>query len=203
VSSAAYEGDRVLTQKQVKAMVAARRKFRDKLVIAFLAQTGQRLGVMTAMKYPMIRKIDGRGLVEVPPTLLNPHGENVNKAEVRYKFIIGRDAMRLIEKVSDKSGWMLELSERQIGRVVDESATSIGVQEPTPTKIEGRSWHFVHPHVFRKYWKRQMKLGKIEDRDLLNFMMGHKLAYGGAYDKFEDEDLLRAYKKAERQLEIF
>lgn len=207
VSGAAYESDRVLTQKQVKGMVASRRKLRDKLVIAFLAQTGQRLGVMTAMKYPMIRKVEGRGLVEVPPRLYgpptrtNPEGDNVNKAEVRYKFVIGHDAMRLIEKVADKKGWVLDLSERQIGRIVNDAATSVGVQEPFKTTI-GRFWHLVHPHVCRKFWKRQMKLGGIKDPDLLNFLMGHKLAYGGAYDSFTDEDVLKAYKHAEKKLSV-
>jgi len=200
-SGAAYESSRVLTQKQVRRMIASRRKLRDKLVITFLAQTGQRLGVITAMKYGMIRKVDGRGLVEVPPTLLNPHGENVNKAEVRYKFVIGRNAMRLIEKVADKKGWVLDLSERQIGRIVDQAASNVGIQEPIETKLK-RSWHFVHPHVFRKYWKHQMKLGGVKDPDLLNSMMGHKLAYAGAYDVFLDEDLLKAYKRAERKLQV-
>lgn len=200
-SGAAYESSRVLTQKQVRRMVASRRKLRDKLVIAFFAQTGQRLGVITAMKYGMIRKVDGRGLVEVPPTLPNPDGENVNKAEVRYKFVIGRDAMRLIEKVADKKGWVLDLSERQIGRIFDDAATSTGVQESLETKI-GRSWHLVHPHVCRKYWKREMKLGGVKDPDLLNFLMGHKLAYGGAYDSFTDDDVLKAYKRAEPKLRV-
>lgn len=200
-SGAAYEPRSVLTQKQVRAMVESLTKPRDKLVVAFPAQTGQRLGVITAVKYPMIRIIQAHGLVEVPPTLLNPNGDNVNKAEVRYKFVIGKDAMRLIEEVSNKKSWLVDLSERQIGRIVDQAARNVGIQEPIETKL-GRSWHSVHPHVFRKYWKHQMKLGKITDAELLNSMMGHKLAYAGAYDVFPDEDVLKAYKYAEKRLAV-
>jgi integrase len=201
VSGATYETTRPLAQKQVRKMIKSLDDPRDKLVVAFLAQTGQRLGVMTALKYPMIRRIQTRGLVEVPPRLTNPHGENVNKAEVRYRFIIGSNTMKLIQQVADKDGWILSLSERQIGRVVDEAAKTVGIQETKETALK-RFSHFVHPHVFRRYWKRQMKHGGVKDPDLLNFMMGHKLAYAGAYDSFTDEDLIKAYKRAERQLRI-
>jgi len=200
-SGAAYESSRVLTQKQVRGMVKSLSSPRDKLVVAFPAQTGQRLGVITAIKHDMIRKVERHGLVEVPPTLTNPQGDNVNKAEVRYKFVIGPDAMRLIKSLTSDTGWLVDLSERQIGRIVHRAAENTGIQERTETKL-GRSWHLVHPHVFRKYWKRQMKLGGIKDPEILNFMMGHKLPYGGAYDPFPDEDLLKAYKQAERKLRL-
>ena len=50
--------------------------------------------------------------------------------------------------------------------------------------------------------KRSKQIVPEKDPDLLNFMMGHKLAYAGAYDSFTDEDLIKAYKRAERQLRI-
>lgn len=201
-SGSAYESSRVLTQKQVQAMIESVNKPRNKLVIAFPAQTGQRLGVMTAIKYPMIRKIDTHGLVEVPPSLLNPNGDNVNKAEIRYKFIIGEDTMRLIEKTCDKTSWILDLSERQIGRIVDKAATSVGVQERIETKLN-RSWHVVHPHVFRRYWVERVTTGGMLEAQR-EFMMGHKLPYGGTYvfGLLTDEKLLRAYRKAEKKLEV-
>jgi integrase len=207
VAEPAYPRGDVLSQEQVRKMVETRDSKRDQLVIAFLAQTGQRIGVLAAMKRNMIKKMtwkgDPYGLVEVGPNLENPKGQNVNKYKVHYQFVIGKDTMKLIRQVKSKGGWLLNVSIRQMGRIVDEAAKKVGAQQPIGTKLDGRNLHTVHPHVFRKYWKRQVKAGGVKDRDMLDFMMAHKLPYGGAYDAFPDEDLLRAYRKAERKLRVF
>jgi integrase len=201
-----YPTGEVLSQKQVQSMVQSRNSKRDQLVIAFLAQSGQRIGVLSAMKRNMIRekrwKGDLYGLVEVGPNLENPKGQNVNKYQVHYQFVIGKDTMKLIHQVKSKGGWLINLSLRQMNRVVDEAAEKVGAQQPIETKLNGRSLHRVHPHVFRKYWKHQMKAGGVKDRDLLDFLMAHKLPYGGAYDAFPDEDLLREYRRAEKKLRV-
>ena len=46
-------------------------------------------------------------------------------------------------------------------------------------------------------------LGKIEDIQS-EYMMGHKIRYGGTYDvgAFKDERLLESYKKAEANLSL-
>lgn len=201
-----YETTDVLSQEEVKKMVQSRNSIRDQAVIAFLAQTGQRIGVLTATKRNMIRRRGSHGLVEVPGGALfqNPKGQNANKYQVHYKFVIGEDTMQLIDKLPEcEGGWLFDISERQMARIVNEAASDIGTQEPIQTKVNGRSLHRVHPHVFRKYWKRQMKLGGTKDRDLLlDFVMAHKLPYGGAYDAFPDEDVLKAYKRAEPKLKL-
>jgi integrase len=200
-----YETTDVLSQDEVKKMVQSRTSIRDKAVIAFLAQTGQRIGVLTAMKINMIKTRGSHGLVEVPGGTFfqNPKGHNVNKYQVHYKFVIGEDTMQLIDKLpKSEGGWLFDISQRQIGRIVDEAASAIGTQEPIQTEVNERSMHRVHPHVFRKYWKRQMKLGGIKDRDLLDFVMAHKLPYRGTYDAFPDEDILKAYEMAEPMLKV-
>jgi integrase len=206
VTGPVYPTGDVLSQKQVRRMVQTRNSKRDQLVIAFLAQSGQRIGVLTAMKRNMIRekrwKGHSYGLVEVGPNLENPKGQNVNKYQVHYQFVIGKDTMKLIHQVRSKGGWLINVSLRQMNRIVGEAAEEVGAQQPIETKLSGRYLHRVHPHVFRKYWKRQMKAGGAKDRDLLDFLMAHKLPYGGAYDAFPDEDLLKAYRRAERKLEV-
>lgn len=202
---ATYETTDVLSQDEVRKMVRTRTSIRDKAVIAFLAQTGQRIGVLTAMKRGMIKRRGSHGLVEVPGGAIfrNPKGQNVNKYQVHYKFVIGKDTMHLIDELPEsEEGWLFDISQRQIGRIVDEAASEIGAQEPIQTEVNERSMHRVHPHVFRKYWKRQMKLGGVKDRDLLDFVMAHKLPYGGAYDAFPDEDVLKAYEEAEPMLKV-
>lgn len=202
-----YPAGEVLTQRQVQRMVETRDSKRDKLVIAFLAQTGQRIGVLSAMKRNMIREKRYKGglygLVEVSPNLENPKGQNVNKYQVHYQFVIGQDTMKLKRQVKSKGGWLINLSLRQMNRIVDEAAKKVGVQQPIETKLGQRSLHRVHPHVFRKYWKRQMKAGGAKDRDLLlEFVMAHKMPYGGAYEAFPPEDLLKAYRRAEKKLKV-
>jgi len=207
VAGPTYPRGDVLSQEQVRRMVETRDDKRDQLVIAFLAQTGQRVGVLAAMKRNMIKKKtwkgDRYGLVEVGPNLENPKGQNVNKYKVHYQFVIGKDTMKLIHQVKSKGGWLLNISMRQMNRIVDEAARKVGAQQPIETKLDRRHLHTVHPHVFRKYWKRQMKAGGINNSELLDFIMAHKLPYGGAYDAFPPEDLLKAYRKAERKLRVF
>jgi integrase len=200
-----YETTDVLSQKEVKRMVQARKNsVRDQLVIAFLAQTGQRIGVLTAMKRDMIKRKGSYGLVVVPGgPFQNRKGRNVNKYLVHYKFVIGKDTMKLIDRLPEcEGGWLLDISERQMARIVSEAAEDIGIQEGIPTRVRERSLHRVHPDVFRKYWKGQMRLGGVKDPDLLGFLTGHRLQYGGTCHEFPDEYVLQAYKKAQRKLRV-
>jgi len=47
-----------------------------------------------------------------------------------------------------------------------------------------------------------MRKGGVADADLLNFIMGHELPYGGAYDKFPRETVRAEYGKAELFLTV-
>ena len=40
------------------------------------------------------------------------------------------------------------------------------------------------------------------DPDLMEYMLGHTLPYGGAYDRWTREDIKREYSKAEKYLRI-
>jgi integrase/recombinase XerD len=198
-----------LEQEHVRAMVDVMADPRDKAIIAFLAQTGQRIGVLEAIKHSEIKPIDHHGLVDVPypyysaPTRTNPNGKNVNKGKVHYKFVIGEDTMRLLNDLPTKEGglWVFDLSRRQVHRIVRDAAEKIGIKDRKKTEL-GRYMYEMRPRQFRSYWKRQMKNGGVTDRDLLNFLMGHKLPYKGAYDQFPDRDLIEKYKQAEPQLKV-
>lgn len=202
VSEAEYERHYILLQDEAKAMFDKMEDLRDRAFIAFLAQTGQRVGVLTAIKYDEITPIGSHGVVDVPPTYRNQLDRNVNKQRVRYKFVVGEDTMGLLKKLKEKkdSPWIFDLSQRTMGRIVDEAAREIGIQKEMNTRF-GRKMLLVHPHTFRKYWKHQVR-DKI-DSDLVNCMMGHKPDYQGAYDHFRDnKDLVERYMKAERKLRI-
>lgn len=203
VSEAEYERNYILLQDDVKAMFDKMEDLRDKALIAFLAQTGQRVGVLTAIKHSQIEHVgSSHGVVDVSPTYPNQLGRNVNKERVRYKFVIGEDTIRLLRELEKRSSspWVFELSQRQMGRIVDKAAREIGIQKEMETRL-GRKMLLVHPHTFRKYWKHQVR--DTIDLDLVDCMMGHKPDYRGAYDHFIDnKDLVERYMKAERKLRV-
>jgi integrase len=197
-----YEKLRVPSQESVKEMVQSCEGPRDKFVIAFLAQTGQRIGVLTAMKRNMITKlVSGHGIAKAPPNLRNPRGENVNESGLAYSFVIGRDTMQLLSELPlYEGGWLLGVSQRQIGRIVDEAARRVRIQHKERTDI-GRRWSAVHPNTFRKYWRNQMKEAGSESF-LVMHMMGYKVpSVLGSWEP-TDEKLLEAYEKAESRLGV-
>jgi integrase len=197
-----YEKTRVLSRDNVKEMLQTRNNRRDRFVIAFFAQTGQRIGVLTAMKRNMITKAaSGHGLVKVPQTLRNPRGENVNESGLPYTFVIGRDTMRLLgELPTCEGGWLVGISQRQMARIVDEAARAVRIQHKEPTDI-GRSWSTVHPNTFRNYWRNGM-IEAGSDQRLVLHMMGYKVpSILGSFDP-TDEQLLKAYENAESKLEV-
>jgi hypothetical protein len=86
------------------------------------------------------------------------------------------------------------------------AADQVGIQN---RKIIGLSkngktrFHYeMHPHAFRRWWKRQLRQGGVVDSELLNYMMGHRPRYGGAYDNFDADYVRREYAKAERFLTV-
>jgi len=195
-----------LTRQNISDMVKSRNSIRDKFVIAFLAQTGQRIGILTAMKRDMMTKkvVRGHGIVRTPETFPNRRGRNVNKLRREYTFIVGRDTMKLLkllDKVSPyEGGWLLRISSRQIGRIVDEAAETIGIQRKGPTTI-GESWSAVHPNTLREYWRERMREAKADLYAVLH-MWGSKVqSIYGVYELGDDE-LLKAYEQAEAKLSL-
>jgi hypothetical protein len=154
------------------------------------------------MKRNMITEVaSGHGIVKVPQTFPNPQGLNVNELELPYTFVIGRDTMRLLHNLPRyDGGWLLDISLRQIARVVDEAAQAVRIQEKKRTDI-GRSWSTVHPNTFRKYWKNRMIEVGSDQRVVLD-MMGHRIPNVlGNYEP-TDRELLEVYRKAESRLEV-
>jgi len=192
-----------LSRQDVANMVKSRNEPRDKFVIAFLAQTGQRIGILTAMKREMMTEkvVRGHGIVRVPSTFPDRRGQNVNTLGREYTFIVGRDTMKLL-RLLDRHSWdeegRLKLSPRQMGRIVDKAAEAIGIQDKQPTRIGG-SWSDVHPNTFRKYWRKRMFDAKADKAAVLH-MMGSNLP--SILTPPTDKELLEAYEKAESKLSL-
>ena len=93
-----------------------------------------------------------------------------------------------------------------VSEIVLESAIKAGIQVKRliGTMINGKQKvkYEVHAHVFRRFWKKQLKRAGITDNDLLDFMMGHTLSFGGAYDRFDADYIRNEYAKAEPYLTV-
>ena len=182
------------TQEQVKRMLRTRKDPQHKAVIAFLAQTGQKIGVLLAMKWKFVDVIDSRGVVHVPKPeeFKNRDGEPAYVSKDPYVFIMGRDVMRLLGKPpKDKENWLFDISQRQIGRIVPEAAEDAGIEER------------VTPNTFLGYWRAQMAQGGVWHDTLLEYMMGYRIpriATRSGYLSWQN--LLEEYKTAESYLEV-
>jgi integrase len=183
---------------------------RNSAVIAFLAQTGQKESVLAGITWEMVH--DGKEAARrnrYPSHALIDIDSEFLKSRWRrgYQFVIGSDAMRLVEelprphvgRVFKTSRAKDSISVRTILRIVDEAAGRCGLQRDKTRRYRGWKMHPVTPEVFRKYWKFQMRSGGVEDRDLLNYMMGLGKSPS---DEWTERHLLRKYRKAERKLAV-
>lgn len=218
--------------------ISAQKNLRDKALIACLAQGGQRRAIYSALKWGHVRREIERGvtpiLITVREVMLDYRGVNVNKAEVKYMFALGRDAVEYIKLMMeerrrngepiDDDSWLFRSYSRYvngkpvrapktvrgpplapigINRRVVALAKKAGIRSAVKTKT-GFYRYEVHAHVFRRYWKAQLRRAGVKDTELINFMMGHKPPYEGAYDKFFEmpEYIRREYAKAEPFLSL-
>lgn len=168
---------------------------------------------------------------DVPRFVPDENGKNVNKRRIAYRFGILNDVARFIsihlenrrkagEKLTSES-WLFRsrvvgktkvtfsdsrvspIKQCYLNQVVKRAAERTGIQ----SKVKGRrsaigsARHSVHAHSGRLYYKTQMRLAGV-DVELRDFMMGHKVAYGGAYDKFGATEIVNAMKQARSRLAL-
>jgi len=247
LAASQYETHRILTPNELSIMITIAPTSRDKAIISFIAQSGQRTGILSAMKYGQVReqleKQVDPVLIRVPGDFLNGEGRNVNKIREKYEFAIGRECsmfLRLMmkdrvtagEKITDESWLFRTYAYREIRsgkpvpvkvkqdttgqpmsipsirfRVV-RAAGRAGIQATHPGRpIRGRNVlrHEIHPHMFRRWWKFQMRKAGVTDAPLLEYMIGQKdrwALHGGNYDVFDPDYIRREYARAEPFLTV-
>ncbi|MHA2394923.1 MAG: hypothetical protein ACXAEX_23595, partial [Promethearchaeota archaeon] len=82
-----YEPRRLYTQEEVAWLVDTANNPRNKALITFLAQSGQRVSVVVSLRIRHIELNQSSPIViDVPAILKNKRGFNVNKAQTAYKF---------------------------------------------------------------------------------------------------------------------
>lgn len=206
----------VLTQVEVRDMIKSRSALEDKAVIAALAQTGQRIGILTALRFDMLQPL-GKGwkLVHVPADIENRYGVQVNKVKISYRFGLHPESCTLFDKLEQErktnDPFVFSMSKRNMQTIIDLAAKNSGIQKTIPRKLldpDGKlldyEWHVIHPHVFRRFWMDRMGEAGLENETVFDYLIGHKVKYGGTYNAgwFKDEKLLEIYKKAEPFLRV-
>jgi len=219
-----HEPEYTPTPEDVARMVDAATNLRDKAVIAFLPQSGQRVRVLTALRYKHVKDdLEAERvpiIVRVPEVLLAMRGINVNKNRVSYKFALGGDAAYFLklmieerrrqgEEITDDS-WLFRgyaylpegsiaprrvprgapgppISTQRIREIVHRAAWSAGIQRKGPGKI-----YRIHPHVFRRFFNTQLRSAGV-DRIDREYLLGHRLPYAGAYDKYTYDYIRRMW----------
>jgi len=101
-----YESSHVMTPDEISQMVDACTTIRDKSLVVFLAQSGQRNGVLTALCHRDVKtgleNNEPLLIVEVPAVLRDSMGMNVNKLGETYRFAVGKQAIQYLKKMVDE-----------------------------------------------------------------------------------------------------
>jgi site-specific recombinase XerD len=219
--------DKIPTLEEIKQMVDASESPLQRAIIIFSAQSGQRAGVITALRYGMVRRgLEAKELplhVHVPAELRNRLGQNVNKRRITYDFFVGRDGVEALnaylrwrvavgDEVDDEAflfvsekryrGKFVGLDEMAVNMLVKRAAVKAGLI-PQPEKVKrGRAESPIHHHCLRKFYQTAMEAAGIA-KPWYEYMMGHKLGkLDRAYSKPTKEQLREAYRRAEPYLSI-
>jgi integrase len=104
-----------------------------------------------------------------------------------------------------KDSESVPLSSRAIEELISKMAERAGIQQYYKTAKQTKA--LFHPHGFRRTFKAHVrevwrKIKAPIDSDFLKFVIGDKLDYGGAYDKFSEPLLRDIFKELEPYLSI-
>lgn len=207
--------DRVPTREEVAKIVQAAPNPLAKALIAFSVQSGQRVGVITALRYSMVKEAlasKGPGRIHVPADLKDSKGRFVNKRRQVYDFFIGEDAKTLLKEYLATRGEIKEddlvfVSEKKIkGREValdDEAVNRILRKAALNAKIFSQAEvKRLRHHALRKFFQTAMEEAGVAPT-WYEYMMGHTLPRTQrAYSKPTIQQLQEAYAKAEPKLSL-
>jgi len=218
--------DKTPTLEEIKKMIDASESALQRAIILFSAQTGQRSGILTGLKYGLVsdqlEEGDSPLLIEITGDIRGYNEERVNKNRQRYYFYVGRDSIDALksyievrksqgEKITAKSplfvtekkfkGEFLPLDQDAINRLVTRAAIKAGITNSYNTS-DGKTKYTIHHHCLRKFWQTAMEQAGVA-KPWYDFMMGHSLGpLDKAYSNPNRQQLLDAYKRAEPYLSI-
>jgi len=227
-----FEARVVLTQKQVFQIIEAIHNYRDKGASAItLMGQRDGLVCCLKVKYIQTKDWKTASVVvfDVQDFVPDVGGRNQNKRNVRYRFAILNDVAQFIklhleereragERITPES-WLFR-SRRVDGRIkvdfsdsrvspikagylnclIERAAEKLGFQWSVQTRRGRKRWA-IHAQIGRRYFKTQTRLAGV-DPELREFMLGHVVGYGGAYDKYDEREVSAAMEQARTRLSL-
>ncbi len=206
--------DRVPTREEIGRLIESCESQLEKALIAFSAQSGQRVSVITSLRYWMVKDAlasKGPGLVQVPADLRDARGRLINKHRQAYFFFIGEDSKKFLGDYLKMRG---ELSDNQLvfvsprkfqGREVpldDEAVNRIIRNVAKRAGFSAREAEGLHHHLFRKFFQTAMEEAGVPST-WYEQLMGHVLPRTQrAYSKPSADQLRDAYARAEANLSV-
>jgi integrase len=105
-----YETNRIFTRPEVFRMLVGARTPRDKAIISFVAQSGQRVGTITRMRYGDVRRqIED----SISPVVIDVDPD-ISKNRIRHSFAIGQECIDFIKIMMAKR--------EQAGETIDDGS---------------------------------------------------------------------------------
>lgn len=211
-----YESRRVLTQPEIQKMIKATQGLEEQAVICVDAQTAQRIGILTGLKWSMIRRYPDKathkvyGVIEVMPEIADRNGNIVNKTQTKYNFGLHWQSMKILDELkksrTDDDPYIFRIDKRRMQEAITDAAEATGIQVEIERKLKvgkkHRKWHEIHAHVFRRFFMHALRQAGIQDKDLMNSLIGHKVPAQGTYDVFPPQDIVKVLVKADKQLKV-
>lgn len=218
--------DKIPTLEEIKQMVDASESPLQRAVIIFSAQSGQRVGVITALRYGMVRRsLESKELplhVRVPAELKNRLGQNVNKRRIAHDFFVGRDSVEAFnaylrsrraagDEIADEDflfisekryrGEFVGLDEMAMNMLVKRAAAKAGLIPPLKKGTKDKHAESpIHHHCLRKFYQTAMEQAGVA-KPWYEHMMGHKLGkLDRVYSRPSLEQLKEVYRRAEPYL---
>lgn len=243
-----YDSGRLLTIKEVFDLVRSAQYLRNRTILTFLVQSGQRTGVLSALTYGHLRRELEQGVtplvIHINAGLVDIDKNSANKVGTTYRFAVGKESVDLVRRMItqrqargepiDDDSWLWRsnseiiektpekgrypvpaaqdqrgtpLSSKSLWYIIHDAIEKTGIQvqqSKAKINVSGRKQvrYEVYPHMFRRFWKHQMREGSITDNDLLRYMMGQSAHDTSTYDRFDTEYVRRQYAKAEPFLSV-
>lgn len=205
---------RSLTTDDIRKLVNHAPTLRDRAIILFMFQGGFDVSTLCSLNYGNVRRELEEGKT---PLLIRVVRQ---KDEVPYFTFVGKDAVEALkaylndrrakgEVLNDKTPLFIKEGARKgkherisgnlIQNMLRETALKAGIV--TREELENADLNPCRPHALRSAFSTILKL-KGFDPNLVDFMMGHRLPYGGAYLIPPEEKVREMYGEVESELSI-
>jgi len=196
--------------EDIRAIFDAAKNPRDKALVLFLPETGQRVGLVAGLRYYHVAKdLEAERyplVLEVEAYLEDAYGDPANKLRAPYRFFVPTEAaiylqryIKTMREDIDDDDFLFAafkrgtggLSRRSIECYVRRLVRAAGLWKK-PRKIGT-----IHSHVFRRWFNTQLtncpNPARLNVREFREFVMGHMVKYEQAYLTYTPEKIREFY----------